>query len=147
MIKQLTESLPYNLKKNFIKNCQNIKNDLAFLFDRHPKKYLWIQDKEWIYELLCLGLFYRTIIAPLSAGSNFFNYPKLHSNQNKHFNAIEIGKSTMVQNDFDQIDELVNSFDNIAGAFGLSKYFLNESDTSKSLFILMQMSERGHNGL
>lgn len=147
MLKQLTESLPYNLKKDFVKNCQNVKNGIAFLFDRHPKKYLWIKDKEWIYELLCLGLFYRTIIAPLSAGSNFFSYPKFHPQQNSNFNAIEIGKSTMIQSDFDQINELVNSFDNIAESFGLSKYFLNENDTSKALYILMKISERGNNEL
>ena len=133
----LLQNIPYSLREQFIIGSQNIKKDVSYLQKAHPKTFSWIENVDEIVDILALGLFYRTIIAPLYSGSNFCDNLKSYENvELSNQRVVLIGTKEFTLKDSQQLKTMHFEFMNIMLSYGLDKTFLNTSDIKTALKLI-----------
>ncbi len=139
MIRLFLKEFPVELSVELMNEYRRQTTEFEFLWEKHAKKYEWIQNKETIYLIIALSIFYNKIIAPMASAGNFYEFVS-----KKDVSSVKIGNYTLRKESADEFMRISDAFNKLLISFKLSEYALCYDNIERLLYNIKTSLEVGY---
>ena len=123
MIRLFSKRLPRDLSRDLYREYQRLYPRLTQIMNEHPS-HLSEDDREFVYLLLAMSIFYDSVVMPLAGAASFANSLLAWNVSN-----IQIGDYNLTEGEKDNMRLVVREYHGMMKSFGISKSLFAFHDT------------------